>query len=211
MMTSSPRSINTRIFFLVFSVFLVLKTVSSSINFQKNNQITGYFAVEKRQSTKVSVNSPPRIKRLINFLAKEGRDLPISTLYIGFGVLITTTLSAISIFNRVAAVLLLKTVTIAATTTAKTITILSILFEIPYAGDIFYRISTPNAVVADSKLNALVQKVSRNSGLSDSIKKVYLIKTDLRNANAISIGSFSAIGITQVSSPSTKYYLRLSN
>lgn len=194
---------STRIMYVALSFLLMLVHVSSSINIRDYNQL-GYSAVERKgpSATQISVKSPGRIKNFINRIAKTGRDLPIAALYVGFAAFISTTFSVISIFNRSAALLILKTVTATAKATAETIILYSLLFEIPFIREsIFFsinqRIFGVSPIAADAKLTALVQAVAKNSGLRP-IRKVYLIKSNQKNANCLSIGTFSAVAITQV-------------
>jgi Zn-dependent protease with chaperone function len=195
---------STRILYVALSFLLVLVHVSSSINIRNYNQL-GYSAVERKGSfsTQISVKSPGRIKKFINRIAKTGRDLPIGALYIGFAAFISTTFSVISIFNRSAALLILKTVTATAKATAESIIFYSLLFEIPFIRESIYcainqQLFGVSPKTADAKLTALVQEVAKNSGLRP-IRKVYLIKSNQKNANCLSIGTFSAVAITQVS------------
>lgn len=193
---------------LIFCCSLFLVPVFSSIDFKKNNQM-GYFAVEKKQSPLslsigVTAKKSFNIRCFVHGLAKTGRDLPISSLYFFSGVLISTTFSIISLFNRFAAVSFLKAVSGTAAASVVSVTVLILIFQLPFVRDFSYFEMSKclfgvYPVVADSKMNALVQMVAKNSGLKDPIKKVYVVNTNEKNANCVSIGSFSAVTITQVS------------
>lgn len=165
----------------------------------------GYFSVEKKQSssTQINVGSSMKIKLLINRVGKTVRNLPIGTLYVGFGAVMAATFSIISIFNGIAAQFILETMTSTACITSMGIILSKLLFRIPYVANlIFFAAFQENGmrtIEADSKLNALVQTVAKNSGLKTPISKVYLIKSYEKNAMAMSIGKYSAVSITQVS------------